>query len=520
MAPKVTTAAKMREPKIIEFGFDRGSVSYTPRQAHFDVSLYNLDTRSCIWLEVPWTLGNNDYDDGHDDLEDDVLIKIAAALREHLDNRAPTAGDPPQNFDFKVKEYGILLTAKTNSAGTGLQSSSHHLLEEYQLPSPINSKTVLRSELTEIRRLFYRVDLVEYSPSLSPPGSENGNRAAFKYEHSEARKMWTEIHILARLPPHPHLALLERLVLDELTQSRLVGFTMRYIANKPLDKSRPAFKLKWLRQLMQTIDDLNLKHGILHQDVADRNLIIDPDTDSIVLIDFNFASRLGLPISTSLYVEGTREGQDDVKGVAAFMYEYITRDPALGQDYALGEVDESSVMDSAKWVKHPSVELDAEVAEFYSELKTWVHRRRTGVQLTHYTQAPEHLEWPSIQTQSRAPRGKRGKPACLFLNWGRPSSAQVDPTRRLLATGRYADEEEAGQAADRAFAAECRKISKKRLSEASRLALSDVLFLSTVPPGRRVLRSGAVKRIDGAAGSRPATKGRGKRAGKVQGRKG
>ena len=37
-------------------------------------------------------------------------------------------------------------------------------------------------------------------------------------------------------------------------------------------------------------------------------------------------------------------------------------------------------------------------------------------------------------------RRRFGRPT---LNWYRPSESQVDPTRRLLATGRYADEEDA-----------------------------------------------------------------------------
>lgn len=43
---------------------------------------------------------------------------------------------------------------------------------------------------------------------------------------------------------------------------------------------------------MQTVDDLNLKHGIAYQDVAGRNLIVDPATN-MVLIDFNVSCRVG-----------------------------------------------------------------------------------------------------------------------------------------------------------------------------------------------------------------------------------
>ncbi|KAK3898432.1 hypothetical protein C8A05DRAFT_37975 [Staphylotrichum tortipilum] len=115
--------------------------------------------------------------------------------------------------------------------------------------------------------------------------------------------------MLARLPPHPHLALVDRVVLDE---------------------SRPALKMKWLRQLMGTVDDLNLKHGTIQQDIAGRNLILDRETDSIMLINFNTAYRVGVEKGT-LGAEGRWGIRDDGKGVLVFLYEYNTRDPALAR---------------------------------------------------------------------------------------------------------------------------------------------------------------------------------------------
>jgi serine/threonine protein kinase len=127
---------------------------------------------------------------------------------------------------------------------------------------------------------------------------------AFKYSTSSVVATWEELHMLARLPHHPSLALLDRLVLDELTGSHVVGFTMRYVAGKTLDKSRPPFKLRWLRQLMQVVVDLNLKHGVIHQDIAHRNLLIDSSTDSIILIDFDTAYRIGICKTGGRYSEG------------------------------------------------------------------------------------------------------------------------------------------------------------------------------------------------------------------------
>ena len=67
---------------------------------------------------------------------------------------------------------------------------------------------------------------------------------------------------------------------------------------------------------MQAVDDLNLKHGVIHQDIAGRNLLIDPDTDSILLIDFGCAFRIGtIPKVTG---EQYWEGRDDGTFILVF----------------------------------------------------------------------------------------------------------------------------------------------------------------------------------------------------------
>jgi serine/threonine protein kinase len=289
------------------------------------------------------------------------------------------------------------------------------------------------------------------------------------------------------------MALLDRIILDEVTGSKVVGFTTRFVSGGTLDRSRPRFKLKWLQQLMSAVDDLNLRHGIIHQDIAHRNLLIDSDSDSIVIIDFNFAYRIGVEKRAGRNSEGPwLQGQrDDVKGVLIFLYEYITRDPALTK-YFLHLLDEKDFMDPAKWTKHPDVELDDEVYKFYLELMTWVQRRRAAEQMTHYTEAPEPLEWPKIPERAeklRFPLKDRRKAGLPYLEWKRPASSALDPNRRMLATGRYADEEEAfqksqgaGTAGDSESSGGSATASKKAAAKASQ----------SHSPGRH--RSGQVKR--------------------------
>jgi hypothetical protein len=124
------------------------------------------------------------------------------------------------------------------------KSTWYPLLDEYQLPEGA-VKTVLRSELTELDRLSVHVDLVSY------PGME---KCVFKYTHhyKGCGSTYQEFQIQARLPRHPNILPLDRLVLDELSGKRVVGFTTPYIAGGDLytNKDRP-FKLKYLKQLME-----------------------------------------------------------------------------------------------------------------------------------------------------------------------------------------------------------------------------------------------------------------------------
>jgi hypothetical protein len=128
-----------------------------------------------------------------------------------------------------------------------------------------------------------------------------------------------------------------------------------------------------------------------------------------------------------------------------FMYEFISRDPALELHYMMHEHDEKEFKDPAKWVKDRDVELDADVAEFYFELMAWIRKRRAGKKLAHYTEAPEHIDWPNLPERVRTmgyfycERRRTGTP---YLEWTRPATSKLDPTRRLLATGRCADEDE------------------------------------------------------------------------------
>ncbi|KAI5459882.1 kinase-like domain-containing protein [Mariannaea sp. PMI_226] len=320
-------------------------------------------------------------------------------------------------------------------------------------------QTILRSDLEELDRLGPDVDLVIYPPS----SRRDGKKVIFKYYYlfQFINWIWDEMNILMRLPRHPNLVPFDKVVLDELT-GRVVGFTINYITGGTLEENiSRTFKLKYLNQLFGVVDDLNLKHGLSHQDIAPRNLLIDEETDSILLFDFNYSARIGMrqsrkdPFKTRPYIEE----RNDIKGVWFTIYEIITQDASFSS--LPHQEQEISVLERKEWQKHPTVTLDRPVSEFRSALREWDKRRRLGKQLKVFTEAPWYIDWPFMADppptvfkshnldgsentytmvtyiQRRALEQKKGNPV---IDWQRPPADELMRGTRVLATGRIIHE--------------------------------------------------------------------------------
>ncbi|KAK3357822.1 hypothetical protein B0T25DRAFT_622493 [Lasiosphaeria hispida] len=325
-------------------------------------------------------------------------------------------------------------------------------IAEYQLPASAPPLPVVtRAQLTVVTRLSWGVDKVAYE---TPEGNKTKKVAVFKYNPfvtAVGGDTWREVQILARLPrDHPNILTPDVLVVEELSSRGVVGFTTPFIETPTLNRQW-AFKRAWLRQLLALVDELHLRYGVHHQDLADRNVFVHPDRpDELLLFDFNFA----VPAADA------NPARDDVKGVIALVYTLITRDPQYTPLYFLPAVDEQRLLRGApaSWVKHPRVELDAEVAELHAELMEWVRWRRSSNNpptatppcAIHTPPPPTPpsdvvmLEYGEVNLigggTSALTRIEAGRPT---LNWRRPPVRKLDPSRRMLATGRYADEQEA-----------------------------------------------------------------------------
>lgn len=109
------------------------------------------------------------------------------------------------------------------------------------------------------------------------------------------------------------------------------------------------FKLEWLRQLTCVVDDLNLEYGIAHQDIAARNLLVNRETDALMLFDFNYSGQIG--------GKGYAKDRDDVKGVTFTLHEIITRDTRF-RDIPYDQQNPAYVEGLEERLQHPDVKLD------------------------------------------------------------------------------------------------------------------------------------------------------------------
>ncbi|KAK4548580.1 hypothetical protein LTR36_009490 [Oleoguttula mirabilis] len=308
----------------------------------------------------------------------------------------------PNVHAIPLSRDGALISVSTDPRDEVSASVWYPSLQEVEKPDGV--ETVVWSTLEELERLSPNVDLVSYDPS--PEGTETigSRKAVFKYYfiNQFLQRFWHEMNLVIRLPPHPNIVPFDRLVLDD-PEGHIIGFTTLYMSGGTINKNiSRIFKLDWLKQLTRVVDDLNLKFGIMHQDIASRNLLVNPKTDALVLFDFNYSSRIGHT--------GHVKERDDVKGVVFTIFEMITRDEHF-RDAAYDQQDPGDVETLDEWVKHPEVSLDHAVSEYRAVLNEWAEKRRTGNQIAIYTEAPEWIDWPN---PNNTPDG-------ITLSWARPA---------------------------------------------------------------------------------------------------
>ncbi|KEY72987.1 hypothetical protein S7711_04655 [Stachybotrys chartarum IBT 7711] len=366
-------------------------------------------------------------------------------LGRHIDHITPST------YAIYVSPNGEIISKYSDAKHDQNYCVHYPFLHDVSVPDGIES--IRRDKLEELERLGPDVDLVGYPPCAGTVAK----KVVFKYYFlwHYAQRSWDEMNLWMRLPRHPNIVPFDRIVVDEL-QGRVVGFTNEYFPGGTLEERKGCiFQLKWLHQLVQVVDDLNLRFSIAHQDIDPRNLLLDESTDSVRLFDFNFAARINK--SPMDGAQGYREARNDIKGVIFTVYEIITRDNSLRSV----SHEEQRLWDLEKeWTKHPDVKLDHAVKDYQLALQEWQTRREAAPGAAALREAPEAIDWP----QRPKPPPKvisakdfQGNPTSFtvegwyenrqdiwsrggqVLNWERPPQSRVDKKTRLLVTGQAID---------------------------------------------------------------------------------
>ena len=307
---------------------------------------------------------------------------------------------------------------------------------------PVQAKTILRSELIEVDRLWRNVDLVSFTNDAGK--TETG---IFKYftEMARARHHWAEHKLLLHLPPHPLLPRYTRTVLDE-NSGRVVGFCAEYFSGRNLLQASPrVLKLSWLKQLMHLVDELNLTCGMVHGDIWPANLMVNEATDEIKLLDFGGAQPL--------VEKGTVSGYDnaliDVQKLVTTVYRIIT--------HKLPEPTLWAEIPTWDWPQHPDTELDHSIPEYQRLLSDWVATRQErlangGGQPRRKKQKKMSQGWPCRAKLSEILKFDRAlccppyKPPPVktelaenpWVTWERPATKDLVPGVVMLANGKKA----------------------------------------------------------------------------------
>ncbi|KAI1137622.1 hypothetical protein F5Y05DRAFT_387755 [Hypoxylon sp. FL0543] len=373
-----------------------------------------------------------------DEVQEDDELAIEH-LKRHVESLDPGV------YAIHVTMEGDLISVSTDPEDDAALCPYQPPLDEIQRPDWV--KTILRSELLELDRMTPNVDLVSYKPCDE---TTTPRKVVFKYYFflQFLHRRWDEMNLWIRLPSHPNIVPFDRIVIDEVN-GNFVGFTTLFIPGGTIDDNTDrVFKLKWLKQLTQVVDDLNFKYGIVHQDIAARNLLVDPDTDALMVFDFGYSGRIGEHYDA--------KDRDDVKGVIFTLYEIITRDDHFRR-VPFDKQNPADVEGMAEWVKHPDVKLDHPISEYRAVLDEWVKRRREGKQISIYTEAPEHIHWPEFKdppakqhttpaneycptpyTYTSIPwaESRRFLPKDKVVYWERPPQNKLEPGTLLFSDGK------------------------------------------------------------------------------------
>ncbi|KAI9751735.1 MAG: trifunctional histidinol dehydrogenase [Chaenotheca gracillima] len=329
----------------------------------------------------------------------------------------------PQDVNaITVTEDGDIESVSTGPGG---------LLDPYILyplyPGPWAENEVLRrTQLEEVDRLSWCVDLVQEKAATTQPAELK----VFKYTFINdvvAAKVWDEMQITKAISGHSNLVKFHRVILDD-KEARLVGFTQDFVPNEVLkdNRSRP-FRFSWLQQLTNVVDYLNLNLGIAHQDVAARNIAIDPTTGCLILLDLGEAAQIGR--------ERFRPGRSDVDGVILTLWEILTELEPCQSRFEYDSKEIARIENLTEWPVKATLEKGQGGVEAYrGYLAKWAAERRTTRAIKDHSEATDPLFWPEPPKEISPFRNQMAAKAAGLnvVDWRRPPQNPSNPEKGPL----------------------------------------------------------------------------------------
>ncbi|PON25206.1 hypothetical protein TGAM01_v205892 [Trichoderma gamsii] len=306
-------------------------------------------------------------------------VQVIAHFKRHIKTL------PLDTYKIHMSERGDLLRVSTDPKDDPWIIIWRFEMEDLQLEKLLSGvETVIRIELCEISRLAWGIDLVSYGTG------EEEKRVDFKYAliPQDSHRFWTELNVWMRLSHHPNIVPIDRIVLDEI-RGQIVGFTTPYIPGGSLeDTPSQGVKLKWLKQLIQLVDALNLRYGVIHDNIIPRHLPVDPETDDLLLINFNFSRRIAGPVRLFIF---DISGQEMAR-VILTVYIIITGEKRFQYTHDTKKISNAAaVMELEEWTPAPGMILDHPVSAYRSLLEEWTRQRRAV-----HVQARECIDWPEF----------------------------------------------------------------------------------------------------------------------------
>lgn len=369
---------------------------------HYDYILTVLDTDSRRWIKVTCRRMGEFLEDNNLSVGDLAFFTQTAPLFAAV--RAELDAGPPYLTALALTVGGEVLSRSTDPSDDVTPGTHYASLGDYQIPAHI--KTLARDELVEITRLVTFIDIVVPASSTSP----EQELLVFKYYQNcfDIGSNWNSIHIGAMLSTHPHIAPVRHVIVDETDRSRVVGFTTPFFPGGTLldTGGSRVFKLKYAKQLFQTVDDLHFKYGVSHSDIHEGNVVIDPATDNLVLIDFGCSGKFGTP-EYPRHLQAAVSPEAPPKPLWAMAYDVhaafrLVYAQVVGAERGAvfidshGKATRVETRDAKKggWVKGPNVKLDSPVEDYCRVAADWLRERNAGPRITQHDQASEPLNYP------------------------------------------------------------------------------------------------------------------------------